>query len=280
MKQTSLLATTTPPPPPPSLIIMFMFILFNAIIVGIIVYFVFTISSSGSTKVLESTKFDNAQVDRVYKFYVHPKDTFPLRVILVNDYDLLENALLKAISSYNKLDWNFFEYVQIDVWDRQPDTNYMGNNYNLLCEKYKAKIAVAMVKNNHVHGSFEANQLHPADVLAHAAMPSDTYMFVCLDIQNRNKYFMRSHFLKNIIIHELGHSLGLGEIEYNLNEPETSFLFDEGIENSIMCSFNLTTKVLRENINNVYDRQSLKILYGAAASSSRSSSTTTKQKLI
>lgn len=233
----------------------------------------------------------NTRGARVYTNYSHPPQQFPLKIIILNEYEHLQPVVEQCINAYNAISCltgddydkndhhrkgggrgektasssggggggkrDYFQLVPIEPSDLQSDKAFDGTNATSLCRKYGAKLSIAVVTNKHVHGTFEENNDKEFDVLAHASMPRHGPMYICLDIENIQIFKKKWQFFKNIVAHEMGHILGLGEIYYDpINFPQ-----NHPITKSIMSSLNLSSKLLYTGIRNEFDLESLAILY-------------------
>lgn len=188
------------------------------------------------------------QWQRITNGYRFNVNDLPLKIMLINGKKLILNTLMLALENINSIfDFPFFHYIPINEEDYMDTVGYDGSNAVEICLKYRCKIYVTLVNNTHNHGSFEHGSEH--DVLAHASLPmSSGIMNVCLDYQNVNM-FKRKNFLISVLIHELGHSLGLMDLTENIDDE------------SIMCAVNIARKPLPRGMNNTFDKESLKLLY-------------------
>lgn len=191
---------------------------------------------------------------RIYKAFVFNQNDFPLKVILLNHYLLIEESLKKTISDYNGLFSNtiFFQLITVPPDSRKANSLYDGRDNDKLLAELNANVCIALVSNKHVHGKFEAGN---ADVLAHANMPSALKKSsVCLDGNNIDS-FIQTSFVTKILSHELGHVLGLMDINNN------DYLMDSAIGQTIMSPLNVCTQELEQGVNNPFDKESFQLLY-------------------
>lgn len=232
----------------------------------LIIYTFYDIKVSRESTLSSGQSFTK-RTSRIHTSYKHKLEHFPLKIIILNELECLLPALKRCIKDFNAISClpssitktgrcDYFQLVPIHPSDLQPDKSYDGGTAKSLCLKYGAKLSIAVLGNTHVHGKFEKNE-KKYDVLAHASLPTPGCMYICLDIENVSLFKSKWQFLKNIIAHEMGHILGLGEIEYDPVE----FSENHPIRESIMSSDNLSRKQLFGGINNEYDLESLHKLY-------------------
>lgn len=257
--------------------------------------------------------------NRIYIKHVYKERDFPLRVALVNYTHILQRPINQLIKEYNQLfpGKNFFKLIKVPSYLQQSYYYDGGNNF-LLFQVLQCHIIVAVVENNHTHGSFENDekksnarndtndydsdsdsdnhaefvaketnqqpiekycplmkkfketfensklvtppkQVVKTDVLAHAHLPNPSKQIeVCLDADNL-KEFLKKDFCLKVLEHEFGHVLGLHDIsdDYNpYNEKDVKSLLE-----TVMNPRNICTTPLPKRINNVFDKNSLIILY-------------------